>query len=393
MGFEKRHIAGIAITLLVSFIVVELLRGNIGESFSFDTTRLMRLISDFGIVVTVTFLVVQLYIHLLWRFDPLCRIPVLKKEYIGTVAYVYKGKAFSNEVKIKVKQSMDKVELDMTTPLMRSRTLNGCFVEDRGMPVLYYVFNIEPRTLNPNPSERRMGAARLLPNENNDLEGYYWTDQGNQGRLFFYITGELPVSNLGNSSKTQSLSSASVNSSAKSGIKCGDNTNIVTVTVGNGNNVGVSSVSTKNLLSCLAEISNQKNSSFSGLGIIICDESFDQINLVSLRPDLKLQKNVNIYSSEGREFLLNIANTDSNSHDGFFVIDGEGNLVKVAQYLFPPLSSKKPDVLRGTRSYSALCGSMLKGVVAIGIVSKDGTIAIYQNGECIFDSRKADDQI
>ncbi len=89
MGFEKRHIAGIAITLLVSFIVVELLRGNTGESFSFDPTGLMRLISDFGIVITVIFLVVQLYIHLLWRFDPLCRIPVLKKEYIGTVAYVY----------------------------------------------------------------------------------------------------------------------------------------------------------------------------------------------------------------------------------------------------------------------------------------------------------------
>lgn len=393
MGLEKRYVAGIAIIFLVSLTLVELLRGNIGEAFSFDSTGLIRLISDFGIVITVTFLAVQLYIHLLWRFDPLCKIPVLKKEYIGTVAYVYKGKTFSNEIKIKVKQSMDKVELDMTTPLMRSRTLNGCFVEDRGMPVLYYVFNIEPRTLNPNSSERRMGAARLLPNENNDLEGYYWTDQGNQGRLFFYITGELPVSNIGNSGKAQGANGVSSNSSAKSGVYCGGNTNVITVTVGNGNNVSVSSVSTKNLFSCLTEISNQRNSSFSGLGIVICNDSFDQINLVSLRPDMESYKNVNVYSCEGRDFLLSVANTDSNSHDGFFVTNEKGDLVKVAQYLFPPLSSKKPDESRGTRSYSALCGSMLKGVIAIGIVSEDGTIAIYQDGECIYDSRKTEDQI
>lgn len=124
------------------------------------------------------------------------KIPVLKKEYTGTVAYLSKGKVSSLEIRINVKQTMNRVQLEMTTPLMRSRTLNGSFVEEKGMPVLYYVFNVEPRTVNPRPNEWRTGAARLIPNENGELEGYYWTDQGNQGRLYFYVTGALPANEI-----------------------------------------------------------------------------------------------------------------------------------------------------------------------------------------------------
>lgn len=140
MNFQKRYVFGIVVVFLTSLTATELFRGNINEPLLFDQSGLIRILSDLGVVITVTFLLIQLYIHLLWRFDPLCKIPVLKKEYTGTVAYVYKGNISSNKINIKVKQAMDKVRLDMTTPLMRSRTLNGCFVEDRGMPVLYYVF-------------------------------------------------------------------------------------------------------------------------------------------------------------------------------------------------------------------------------------------------------------
>lgn len=390
MSFEKRHLVGIAIIFLASLVLIEWIQGDFEEPLSFDSTGLTRVVSDFGIVITITFLATQLYTHLLWRFDPLCKIPILKKEYIGTVAYVYAGKAFSNEIKIKVKQSMDKVELDMSTPLMRSRTLNGCFVEDRGMPVLYYVFNIEPRTVNPYPNERRTGAARLLPNENNELEGYYWTDQGNQGRLYFYATGNLPANTKNASNLNQNLCNAASVSSIKDASSC-NNTNVVTVTVGSGDSVkNTTNATTQQLLSCLVEISNQRDVSFSGLGIVICDDSFDQVNLVPMRPNYHIEKDINIYSDEGKEFLLRIANANNDLHDGFFVANEKGNIIKIAQYLFPPLSSKKPDSSRGTRSYSALCGTMLKGIISIGIVSEDGTIAMYKDGACVYDSKKSE---
>lgn len=391
MNFQKRYVFGIVVVFLTSLTATELFRGNINEPLLFDQSGLIRILSDLGVVITVTFLLIQLYIHLLWRFDPLCKIPVLKKEYTGTVAYVYKGNISSNKINIKVKQAMDKVRLDMTTPLMRSRTLNGCFVEDRGMPVLYYVFYTEPRVVDPDPSEKRTGAARLLPNENGDLEGYYWTDQGNRGRLYFYITGSLPMNAKSQCKPTQGNSGGgtTICSLTDKETYSTSNTNIVTVSVGSGSFTSNANSSTSDLLSCLIDISNKRDASFSGLGLIVCDSSFDQINLVSMRPGELVDGMTNVYSDKGKECLLSIASTKNNSHDGFLVVDKKGFLLKKAQYLFPPLSSRKPDICRGTRSYSALCGSTLKGVIAIGIISEDGSVAIYKDGQCIYDSRKS----
>lgn len=79
MSFEKRHLVGIAIIFLASLVLIEWIQGDFKEPLSFDSTGLTRVVSDFGIVITITFLATQLYAHVLWRFDSLCKIPILKK--------------------------------------------------------------------------------------------------------------------------------------------------------------------------------------------------------------------------------------------------------------------------------------------------------------------------
>lgn len=395
MHFQKRHVIGIVIVILGSFVMVECLRGGMGSPLTFDADGLMRVLSDFGAVVTITFFVAQLYVYLFWRFDPMRKIPVLKKEYTGTVAYLSKGKVSSLEIRINVKQTMNRVQLEMTTPLMRSRTLNGSFVEEKGMPVLYYVFNVEPRTVNPRSNEWRTGAARLIPNENGELEGYYWTDQGNQGRLYFYVTGALPANSIEHKAKHRTDTGPSdVSTGSVQGKEIKNvNTSIVRFSGQEKNNMTISSDPLlAKLLSCLQDISSKRQEYFSGLGIIVCDELLDGTRLISMRPgDDSVDGEIDMYTESGKEYLLSIADRRGEFHDGFILADEVGTIFKVSQYVRPLLLGVRPDSHRGTRSFCALGGSLIQGVVVIGTISEDGSIAIYKDGACVYDSRKSGD--
>lgn len=138
----------------------------------------------------------------------------------------------------------------------------------------------------------------------------------------------------------------------------------------------------------LSALSNLADDGFSGLGIVIHDRSLDYERAVCLRGEFEVSPTLNLFSEQGRARLLAAAAKDNGGHDGFCMAFDDGTIDRVSQFLIPPvLPNLRPDPRRGARSYTALSFSTLAGVLVTGIISEDGSIAIYSNGKRVYDSK------
>ena len=134
----------------------------------------------------------------------------------------------------------------------------------------------------------------------------------------------------------------------------------------------------------LKKISGKKTENFTGVGLVIYNpECFDENCHCNLRPDIECP-NYHIADDRMCDYLLEIADHDNTLHDGFHMIDSEGILTHVAQYFVPPVNqSLKPNQGHGVRLYSSMCGSVLEGVLYIGVVSSNYDIYIFSNGDYV----------
>ena len=123
------------------------------------------------------------------------------------------------------------------------------------------------------------------------------------------------------------------------------------------------------MYSLLKRISDNCTENFSGIGIVVYDERvFDSNCHCDLRPNNKC-KNYNI---------------KDDLHDGFDMIDSKGNLTHVAQYFVPPIVKRfQPNLKHGVRLHSSICGSVLDGVICIGVISSGRDIYILRNGSYV----------
>lgn len=119
---------------------------------------------------------------------------------------------------------------------------------------------------------------------------------------------------------------------------------------------------------------------FSGIGVIVCD-STSYLPIVSLRD--------NYPNTEGSSshVLSEISSLKSKYHDGFHVINTKGELTHVAQYFSPPIVDEiliDKSRIVGGRFIAALFGSVLEGVIMIGIVSKNRKASIFIDGKEVY---------
>lgn len=123
---------------------------------------------------------------------------------------------------------------------------------------------------------------------------------------------------------------------------------------------------------------------FSGIGLVVYDENtFDNDNHCDLRPDI-MCPNYHITDKEICRYLNQICSYEHALHDGFHMFNSRGYLNHVAQYFVPPLvKGLKPNLDHGVRLYSSLCGSLMKGVLFIGMISSNYKIYIFQNGKYV----------
>lgn len=326
-----------------------------------------RLISDMSIGIAAVLLVGNLYKRWLWRYDRLLSVPVLDSAYQGVIEYPGpKGEARRKECSIRIDQQIDVVQMSLYTSETQSTTLIGRFVEECGEPVLYYVYRVKNLGFD-NRGDSKLGAATLFLDVNKTLEGVYWTSDGRSGKLYFRKNSSGRSRDCAEDFVTAETGSRRIKHSCAS--MASDTTN-------------------EKLIRLFDQIALQAVDDFSGIGIIVYDKQFDRDRCKSLRPQEAFSLNVNIYEEASIDVLLSHCRKSFKGHDGFILVDAEGNVKGESQYLFPPFPSELiPDFHRGTRSYSALCGSSLEGIKVIGIMSEDKSYAVYCEGRCVFDSK------
>ena len=138
------------------------------------------------------------------------------------------------------------------------------------------------------------------------------------------------------------------------------------------------------MYSLLKRISDNCTENFSGIGIVVYDERvFDSNCHCDLRPNNKC-KNYNIKDERIVNYLIDVSDYHNDLHDGFDMIDSKGNLTHVAQYFVPPIVKRfQPNLKHGVRLHSSICGSVLDGVICIGVISSGRDIYILRNGSYV----------
>lgn len=140
----------------------------------------------------------------------------------------------------------------------------------------------------------------------------------------------------------------------------------------------------KSFIKLLKEIANYKVNNFSGLGLILYNsKSFLDIPCISLRPSFESPTNISLdHQKNAVNFLLKISQNSHPFHDGFHFFDEKGKLTHISQYLAPPIIPDViPNELCGSRYLTALCASILKGVIATGIITHDYNIFYFEKGK------------
>lgn len=134
-------------------------------------------ISGIGILFVV-------YERFLWKYIPWNRPPVLKKQYAGTLSYVYKNQPGTKDISIGVKQTWLSVEITTQTDINASYTIAGTIVNEHGVDVLYYTYVTDPSAVYQGKNPIQHGTCRMvLDNKNNRIKGKYWTSSKTVGDM------------------------------------------------------------------------------------------------------------------------------------------------------------------------------------------------------------------
>lgn len=132
------------------------------------------------------------------------------------------------------------------------------------------------------------------------------------------------------------------------------------------------------LANLLQEVDARAGPDFSGIGLIVAASTVS-LPIIALRSTSKL-----VDDGATAPALARISHPWHEHHDGFHVLTPELEIEKVAQYFSPPIMpGARIDRQKrfGGRYLAALFGSMLPGVLATGISSRDFGVAVFQDGE------------
>lgn len=134
----------------------------------------------------------------------------------------------------------------------------------------------------------------------------------------------------------------------------------------------------------LKAIKNSKPRDFSGIGLVAYDSGeFDSNCHCDLRPSSPIRK-LRLCDAELCDYLIDIANYHHPFHDGFLMINERGELTQVAQYFVPPvIQGLEPNQDHGVRLHSSICGSTMKGVLFIAVISSNLEINIFSMGKYV----------
>jgi hypothetical protein len=137
----------------------------------------------------------------------------------------------------------------------------------------------------------------------------------------------------------------------------------------------------KDLAKLLKLISQNRSPEFSGVGIIATDRP-GEIPITPLRKDDPSLRLPITGFEECLRIFLKMSDVHNQYHDGFHVLVPPFSLIAVSQFFSTPIvPGAIEDYTHGSRFRTALYGSKLPGIVAVGVVSQQCEASIFVDGK------------
>lgn len=136
-----------------------------------------------GEVISITIIVMGIYCGVLWRYNPLEKIPKLTGTYEGTIEYNYNGISEKKETSVSIKQTLLSIKIQITTNEITSNTIVGNLLEENNQYVLYYTYITNPKSKYSKENPIQHGTCRLVVDSKDRLVGTYWTSRQTIGDL------------------------------------------------------------------------------------------------------------------------------------------------------------------------------------------------------------------
>lgn len=132
------------------------------------------------------------------------------------------------------------------------------------------------------------------------------------------------------------------------------------------------------LYNILLETFKKSSPSFTGLGLLICDN----VDNIPTYPLYNTQPN--IVGNSISEQLLELSSLENTHHDGFHILSSNFQITHIAQYFYPqPVEGMCLDSEKnyGARYFVAQAGSIISPVLYTAVVGNNYGIRIFQNGK------------
>jgi hypothetical protein len=144
-----------------------------------------------GEAIGIAIILMGLYERLLWKYNPLEKIPKIKGEYSGYIEYCYNGNLDRKKAVIKISQSLLSTNVKIMTNEIVSNTIVSNMVYENGEYILYYIYITNPKSKYSKENPMQYGTCRLLMKSKTELQGIYWTTRQTIGDIYLYKTLEV----------------------------------------------------------------------------------------------------------------------------------------------------------------------------------------------------------
>ena len=134
--------------------------------------------------ITVGIISIFIYEKYLWKFNPLIKIPKLKKDYQGKIEYICNDIKGEKSVNLVVKQSFLNVSISLKSDEINSKTITSEIVQENNQFVLYYTYITYPSSIYLQKNPMKLGTCRLVIIDKNNIQGTYWTNGKTIGDIY-----------------------------------------------------------------------------------------------------------------------------------------------------------------------------------------------------------------
>ncbi len=130
-------------------------------------------------------ILILLYEKVLWRYNPLLKMPKFKKEYGGLLKYNYDSIPGEKNIDIIISQTLTSTNVTIKTDEITSNSITSELVEENNQYILYYTYVTQPKSeyLDNNPIQ--YGTGKLLIDNVDEFNGIYWTTSKTKGDIYF----------------------------------------------------------------------------------------------------------------------------------------------------------------------------------------------------------------